>query len=123
MTSENQIVKQTPQNELSSQPSIQQSYSKDPKSWTVDEVCAWVSSFPYLADLVPIFKSHSLDGHVLINYISNAVLREELGILAFGKRVRFLEALEALKWSIEMSSRCKSHPFLPTTPSSSHITN
>ncbi|OLY83200.1 Protein pob1, partial [Smittium mucronatum] len=100
MTTENDPQKsQMVLRDLSMPPS-----SKDPRDWSVDDVCAWLMSSPYLSDLVPTIKAHSLDGHILINYISNAVLREELGVLAFGKRVRFLEALEALKYSIELSN-------------------
>ncbi|OMH84360.1 hypothetical protein AX774_g2117 [Zancudomyces culisetae] len=77
----------------------------DPREWTVEEVCRWVRTDPKLEDLVPIVRTHSLDGHVLLNYITNVVLRDELGITAFGKRVRFLEALEALKWTVGIVNR------------------
>ncbi|PVU87806.1 hypothetical protein BB561_006170 [Smittium simulii] len=72
--------------------------SSNPVEWNVEEVCNWFASQPRLADLAPFIKMHCLDGHILLNYVSNTVLRDELGITAFGQRVRLLEALEALKW-------------------------
>ncbi|PVV04138.1 hypothetical protein BB560_001369 [Smittium megazygosporum] len=73
-------------------------YSDDPINWSVDEVCEWFGSQPRLAEFVPFIKAHRLDGHILLNYLSNSVLRDELGVTAFGQRVKLLEALEALKW-------------------------
>ncbi|PVU99604.1 hypothetical protein BB559_000562 [Furculomyces boomerangus] len=81
---------------------LRYTYQDDPRRWSSEEVCRWFNSQPSLIDLVPIIKNHCLDGHVLLNYISNAVLKDELGISAFGKRVRILEALEALKWKVNM---------------------
>ncbi|KAJ1914389.1 hypothetical protein H4219_004807 [Mycoemilia scoparia] len=78
--------------------------SADPVWWSVDEVCAWIESQPSISDLSAVVRSHAIDGHVLTTYITNSVLVDELGISAYGKRVRLLEAIEGLKWSSGISS-------------------
>ncbi|PVU95708.1 hypothetical protein BB561_001652 [Smittium simulii] len=81
--------------------------SADPQTWSVEDVCLWLGSTPLLSEFVSVAQVHSIDGYILTNYLTNSILKEELGISSFGKRVRFLEALEILKWNL--SANKKSH--------------
>ncbi|KAJ2780343.1 hypothetical protein H4R18_003521 [Coemansia javaensis] len=76
-----------------------------PLQWSVDDVCRWALRQPHIAAVAPVLREHAVDGHVLVNYVTNTVLADELGIAAFGTRVHVLEAIEALRWSLGMSAR------------------
>ncbi|ORX73583.1 hypothetical protein DL89DRAFT_263626 [Linderina pennispora] len=71
----------------------------NPQQWTVDDVCRWAQTLPLIADISAVFKEHAVDGHVLVNYVTNTVLADELGVSAFGTRVHILEAIETLRWN------------------------
>ncbi|KAJ2500250.1 hypothetical protein GGH96_002846 [Coemansia sp. RSA 1972] len=73
--------------------------------WTVDDVCRWALTLPHIAAVAPVLREHAVDGHVLVHYVTNAVLADELGIAAFGTRVHVLEAIEALRWSHGIRAR------------------
>ncbi|KAJ1836264.1 hypothetical protein IWW55_004631 [Coemansia sp. RSA 2706] len=81
--------------------------------WSVDDVCRWAQAQPLIAAVAPVLRDHAVDGHVLVNYVTNAVLADELGIAAFGTRVHVLEAIEALRWSHGIRAR-------PPPPRASH---
>ncbi|KAJ2448629.1 hypothetical protein EV183_005348, partial [Coemansia sp. RSA 2336] len=87
-----------------------------PLQWTPDDVAHWAQGLPLIAAVAPLLRQHAVDGHVLINYVTNAVLADELGVAAFGTRVHVLEAIEALRWSHAIRAR-PPHPRL--SPSSS----
>ncbi|KAJ2791822.1 hypothetical protein GGI18_000868 [Coemansia linderi] len=72
----------------------------DAQRWSVDDVCRWAQSQPLLAPVASTLRQHAVDGHVLLNYVTNTILGEELGIAAFGTRVHILEAIELLRWSL-----------------------
>ncbi|KAJ2733836.1 hypothetical protein IW152_002828 [Coemansia sp. BCRC 34962] len=68
--------------------------------WSVDDVYRWAQSQALLAPVASTLRQHAVDGHVLLNYVTNTILGEELGITAFGTRVHILEAIEMLRWSL-----------------------
>lgn len=72
----------------------------DPRQWSVDDVCRWAAARPLVAPAESSFRRHSVDGHVLINYVTNVTLAEELDVTAFGTRVYVLEAVETLRWDL-----------------------
>ncbi|KAJ1821514.1 hypothetical protein LPJ75_000700 [Coemansia sp. RSA 2598] len=71
----------------------------NPLVWSVADVCCWARAQPLVDQVVAALHEHAVDGHVLINYVTNAVLADELGIAAFGTRVHVLEAIETLRWN------------------------
>ncbi|PIA17504.1 hypothetical protein COEREDRAFT_80508 [Coemansia reversa NRRL 1564] len=89
-----------------------------PPQWTVDDVYRWAQTQPYVADVAAALREHAIDGHVLINYVTNTVLADELGIAAFGTRVRVLEAIEALRWGLGLCS-VRPQPERQSSPASS----
>ncbi|KAJ1857804.1 hypothetical protein GGH12_005468 [Coemansia sp. RSA 1822] len=88
--------------------------------WTVDDVCRWALTLPHIAAVAPVLREHAVDGHVLVHYVTNAVLADELGIAAFGTRVHVLEAIEALRWSHGI--RARPPPPLRQSSEASHAT-
>ncbi|KAJ2819558.1 hypothetical protein FBU31_005488, partial [Coemansia sp. 'formosensis'] len=72
----------------------------DAQRWSIDDVHRWAQSQALLAPVASILRQHAVDGHVLLNYVTNTILGEELGIAAFGTRVHILEAIEMLRWSL-----------------------
>ncbi|KAJ2848482.1 hypothetical protein IWW36_003276 [Coemansia brasiliensis] len=76
-----------------------------PLQWSADDVARWAQSLPLIAAVAPVLREHAVDGHVLVNYVTNAVLADELGVAAFGTRVHVLEAIEALRWSHAIHAR------------------
>ncbi|KAJ2842689.1 hypothetical protein J3B02_005504, partial [Coemansia erecta] len=69
----------------------------NPLAWSVADVCCWARTQALVEPVVAALHEHAVDGHVLINYVTNAVLADELGIAAFGTRVHALEAIETLR--------------------------
>ncbi|KAJ2059090.1 hypothetical protein GGI17_004614 [Coemansia sp. S146] len=72
----------------------------DAQRWSADDVHRWALGQPLLAPVASVLRQHAVDGHVLLNYVTNTILGEELGIAAFGTRVHILEAIEMLRWSL-----------------------
>ncbi|KAJ1732203.1 hypothetical protein LPJ61_002156 [Coemansia biformis] len=93
-------------------PATQLPLPDNPPQWSVDDVCRWALGLPHVAAVAPALREHAVDGHVLVNYVTNTVLADELGIAAFGTRVHVLEAIEALRWSLGMCAR----PHQPPPP-------
>ncbi|KAJ2718286.1 hypothetical protein GGI07_005817 [Coemansia sp. Benny D115] len=91
----------------------------DPQLWTVDDVHRWAAAQPLIAAVAPVLREHKVDGHVLIHYIKNAVLADELGITAFGTRVYVLEAIETLRWQTGLASHRLRASSLSQTPEES----
>ncbi|KAJ2708476.1 hypothetical protein H4R19_004727 [Coemansia spiralis] len=92
------------------QPSPQpQPLTAHPLQWSVDDVARWALGQAHVAPVASVLREHAVDGHVLVNYVTNTVLSEELGIAAFGTRVHVLEAIEALRWSLGIAARPQHH--------------
>ncbi|KAJ1991982.1 hypothetical protein GGI26_000822 [Coemansia sp. RSA 1358] len=92
-----------------------------PGQWSVDDVCRWAQSQQHLADVAPVLREHAMDGHVLINYVTNTVLAEELGISAFGTRVHVLEAIETLRWNAGLCTKVRYASPPPASASTSAV--
>ncbi|KAJ2742605.1 hypothetical protein GGI20_004371 [Coemansia sp. BCRC 34301] len=72
----------------------------DAERWSVEDVYQWAQAQTLLAPVAAVLRQHAVDGHVLLHYVTNAILAEELGIAAFGTRVHILEAIETLRWAL-----------------------
>ncbi|KAJ2159980.1 hypothetical protein GGF46_002644 [Coemansia sp. RSA 552] len=83
---------------------------RGPLEWSVDDVCLWAQGRAHIAAVAPVLRDHAVDGHVLVHYVTNTVLADELGIAAFGTRVHVLEAIEALRWSFGITQRPQPPP-------------
>ncbi|KAJ1668551.1 hypothetical protein IW140_002698 [Coemansia sp. RSA 1813] len=78
-----------------------------PAQWSVADVHRWARTQSAVAAVAPVLRDHAVDGHVLLNYVTNTVLAEELGVTAFGTRVHILEAIETLRWNAGMCPRAR----------------
>jgi hypothetical protein len=73
----------------------------DPTTWSLPDVLAWLRSKHFSEDVLEKFIEQDITGDVLLSLDDLKVLKEEIGILAFGKRVRVLNAIADLKASLE----------------------
>ncbi|KAH8825982.1 sterile alpha motif/pointed domain-containing protein, partial [Flagelloscypha sp. PMI_526] len=69
----------------------------DPTTWSLPDVLAWLRSKHFSEDVLEKFIEQDITGDVLLSLDDLKVLKEEIGILAFGKRVRVLNAIADLK--------------------------
>ncbi|CAK5280334.1 unnamed protein product [Mycena citricolor] len=72
------------------------STSKHPSEWTVDEVVDWLKSKGFDEDVCDKFTEQEITGDVLIELDVN-LLKTEIGIMAFGKRMRIANAIVDLR--------------------------
>ncbi|KIK57636.1 hypothetical protein GYMLUDRAFT_75254 [Collybiopsis luxurians FD-317 M1] len=67
-----------------------------PSEWTVEQVIEWIRSKGFGEDVCEKFTEQEITGDVLLELDVN-VLKNEIGIMAFGKRVRIANAIADLK--------------------------
>ncbi|KZT52535.1 hypothetical protein CALCODRAFT_424552, partial [Calocera cornea HHB12733] len=67
-----------------------------PSSWTTDYVVAWLSRRGFDSAIEAAFLVHDISGDVLLS-LDLRVMKEELGIAAYGKRVRLGKAIAELR--------------------------
>ncbi|KAF5389858.1 hypothetical protein D9757_003677 [Collybiopsis confluens] len=67
-----------------------------PSEWTVEQVVDWARSKGFGEDVCEKFTEQEITGDVLLELDVN-VLKNEIGIMAFGKRVRISNAISDLK--------------------------
>ncbi|KAJ7847871.1 hypothetical protein B0H13DRAFT_2091141 [Mycena leptocephala] len=70
--------------------------SKHPSEWTVDEVVDWLKSKGFDEDVCDKFTEQEITGDVLLDLDVN-LLKTEIGIMAFGKRMRIANAIVDLR--------------------------
>ncbi|TFK28998.1 hypothetical protein FA15DRAFT_700565 [Coprinopsis marcescibilis] len=98
--------------------SVAESTSEDKKDkkganeWTVDEVVDWLKSKGFDQDVCDKFTEQEITGDVLLELDVN-VLKTEIGIAAFGKRMRIANAITELRRPPSIRSFEQAH-----TPSS-----
>ncbi|KAF6761909.1 hypothetical protein DFP72DRAFT_877407, partial [Ephemerocybe angulata] len=76
---------------------------KHPNDWTVDEVVDWLRGRGFDQDVCDKFTEQEITGDVLLELDVN-VLKSEIGILAFGKRMRIANAIQELRRPPSVSS-------------------
>ena len=66
-------------------------------SWSVDEMAQWLRDIcdDQLAHLAPLFERHHVDGGVAPG-LTNEVLRDEIGVLAWGHRIKIVRCVRAM---------------------------
>ncbi|KAJ3740791.1 hypothetical protein DFH05DRAFT_1545582 [Lentinula detonsa] len=67
-----------------------------PSEWTVDEVVEWARNKGFSEDVCDKFTEQEITGDVLLELDVN-LLKNEIGIMAFGKRVRIANAIAELR--------------------------
>ncbi|KAN0097153.1 hypothetical protein V8E55_001599 [Tylopilus felleus] len=63
-----------------------------PSEWSVDQVVEWLQSKGFGSDVYDKFIEHQITGNVLLELDIN-LLKEEIGIAAFGDRMRITNAI------------------------------
>ncbi|KAN0097147.1 hypothetical protein V8E55_001593 [Tylopilus felleus] len=79
-----------------SAPETEAKKSTPPSEWTVDEVVEWLKSKGFGSDVYDKFIEQEITGDVLLELDIN-LLKAEIGIVAFGKRVRIANAIAELR--------------------------
>ncbi|KAF8215872.1 hypothetical protein K438DRAFT_1914754 [Mycena galopus ATCC 62051] len=69
---------------------------KHPSEWTVDEVVDWLKSKGFDEDVCDKFTEQEITGDVLLDLDVN-LLKTEIGVMAFGKRMRIANAIVDLR--------------------------
>ncbi|KAI0371457.1 hypothetical protein BV20DRAFT_1120507 [Pilatotrama ljubarskyi] len=87
-----------------------------PSEWTVDEVIEWLKSKGFDQGVCDKFAEQEITGDVLLELDAN-VLKSEIGIAAFGKRVRIVNAISELRRPPSISES-EQHPAPVLTPRS-----
>ena len=67
-----------------------------PADWTVDEVVDWLRSKSFDEDSCKKFAEQEITGDVLLD-LDVGVLKSEIGIIAYGKRIRIANAIAELR--------------------------
>ncbi|CUA67872.1 ATP-dependent RNA helicase FAL1 [Meyerozyma guilliermondii ATCC 6260] [Rhizoctonia solani] len=81
----------------SNPPTISAPFSQTPATqWTVPQVIAWLQSRGFDTEIQRAFQDNDITGDVLIE-LDGSALRDELGILGFGERMRLLKQIGELK--------------------------
>ncbi|KAJ7754933.1 hypothetical protein DFH07DRAFT_494448 [Mycena maculata] len=70
--------------------------TKHPSEWTVEEVVDWLKSKGFDEDVCDKFTEQEITGDVLLDLDVN-LLKTEIGIMAFGKRMRIANAIVDLR--------------------------
>ncbi|KAK1225314.1 hypothetical protein PQX77_011732 [Marasmius sp. AFHP31] len=75
----------------------------DPTTWSLENVLAWLKQRGFDETVAEKFTEQEITGDVLLD-LDVQVLKNEIGIMAFGKRARLVTAITELKRSIGMGS-------------------
>ncbi|KAI0638634.1 hypothetical protein C8Q77DRAFT_1092036 [Trametes polyzona] len=87
-----------------------------PSEWTVDEVIEWLKSKGFDQGVCDKFIEQEITGDVLLELDAN-ILKSEIGIAAFGKRVRIVNAIAELRRPPSVAES-EPHPAPALTPRS-----
>ncbi|KAL0950372.1 hypothetical protein HGRIS_010337 [Hohenbuehelia grisea] len=96
-----------------------------PSEWSVDEVVEWLKSRGFDQDVCDKFTEQEITGDVLLELDAN-LLKTEIGILAFGKRVRIANAITELRrppsfiYDRLSAPSSPMHPHMTQSPSQIH---
>ncbi|KAI0832877.1 hypothetical protein BC628DRAFT_1348696 [Trametes gibbosa] len=87
-----------------------------PSEWTVEEVVDWLKSKGFDQGVCDRFIEQEITGDVLLELDAN-ILKSEIGIVAFGKRVRIVNAISELRRPPSVTDS-EPHPAPVLTPRS-----
>ncbi|KAG6810375.1 hypothetical protein H0H92_012109 [Tricholoma furcatifolium] len=85
---------------------------KHPSEWELPDVIDWLKSRGFDQDVCDKFTEQEITGDVLLE-LDAALLKTELGIMAFGKRVRIANAIAELR---RPPSVVYAYPHAPSSP-------
>jgi len=72
--------------------------TKDPNSWTVDQVKQWVeSTFPFGGSLAAAIVENDVDGSILLQHLTDDTLKNDLQIKSLGQRVKIMDKIMELR--------------------------
>ncbi|KAJ8489269.1 hypothetical protein ONZ51_g3007 [Trametes cubensis] len=86
----------TPQQSGTSTPDASKRAGTHPSEWSVEEVIEWLKSKGFDQGVCDKFIEQEITGDVLLELDAN-ILKTEIGIAAFGKRVRIVNAITELR--------------------------
>lgn len=84
------------QSGIATEVDLHPSTKKHPSEWSVEEVIEWLKSKGFDQGVCDKFEEQEITGDVLLELDAN-VLKAEIGIVAFGKRIRIVNAINELK--------------------------
>ncbi|KAF8652266.1 hypothetical protein AX16_004482 [Volvariella volvacea WC 439] len=87
-----------------------------PVEWSVDDVVDWLKSKGFDKDVCDKFTEQEITGDVLLELDVN-ILKSEIGIVAFGKRTRIVNAITDLKRPPSITSSDKAEQLSQAQPS------
>ncbi|KAK7470077.1 hypothetical protein VKT23_001518 [Stygiomarasmius scandens] len=83
--------------------------------WSLADVISWLKSKGFDQDVCEKFEEQEISGDVLLDLDVN-VLKNEIGVMAFGKRVRIANAIAELKNQMQAQKAVPEPELLPQTP-------
>ncbi|KAI9462035.1 hypothetical protein F5148DRAFT_1214326 [Russula earlei] len=83
-----------------------------PTEWTVEEVVDWLRSKGFDKTVCDKFIEQEITGDILLE-LDVAVLKSEIGIVAYGKRIRIANAITELRRPPSVLSSSAEHPTRP----------
>ncbi|TRM67427.1 hypothetical protein BD626DRAFT_100674 [Schizophyllum amplum] len=90
-----------------------------PSEWTVDDVIDWLRSKGFGDDVCEKFIEQEITGDVLLELDVN-LLKSEIGIMAFGKRMRIANAITDLRRPPSVVYSDHIEPSTPISPAQQH---
>ncbi|KAI8989868.1 hypothetical protein BD414DRAFT_460138 [Trametes punicea] len=106
----------TAQQTASGAPDVSKKSGTHPSEWSVEEVVDWLKSKGFDQGVCDKFIEQEITGDVLLELDAN-ILKSEIGIAAFGKRVRIVNAISELRRPPSISES-EQHPPLVLSPRS-----
>ncbi|KAL1742816.1 hypothetical protein HDZ31DRAFT_65600 [Schizophyllum fasciatum] len=91
----------------------------NPAEWTVDDVIDWLRSKGFGDDVCEKFIEQEITGDVLLELDVN-LLKSEIGIMAFGKRMRIANAITDLRRPPSVVYSDQPEPSTPISPAQQH---
>ncbi|KAL1702427.1 hypothetical protein EV121DRAFT_281858 [Schizophyllum commune] len=91
----------------------------NPAEWTVDEVIDWLRSKGFGDDVCEKFIEQEITGDVLLELDVN-LLKSEIGVMAFGKRMRIANAITDLRRPPSVVYSDHPEPSTPISPAQQH---
>ena len=74
------------------------SHNGDALSWSVEQVQQWATdTFSFGTTLAAALVANDVDGSILLRHVTEATLKEDVGITSLGQRIKVLERIAELQ--------------------------